>query len=408
MGLTRRYIEAANYDGGQNARDVRWDDDPHGLGVRLYPSGRKSYVLSYRVKGRKVLMTLADANVLTIDQARKRAKAELATLENTSVDPLQTKRRQALEARTGGIEQMFRAYVADKKPKRPDTLMWLGDKFIFPVFGKRSWRELGRVDVRDWHRIIASPYNANRALQALRAAFYWRLWQEDDTAGDKQSKRDTRNPCAGIPLRDEKVRQVRLELSELPRLEKSIDSETNDPYVRAYFRFLMATGCRRSEAAKLKWAEVVLEGEHPTATFTDTKAGDDRKTPLSAFAVRLLRALPRIKDNPHVFVGRHARSHLVAPGKVWLRIRAAAGLPHLRIHDLRRSFGSWLGDAGFTSKQIGTVLGHKTDITSRVYMAIGQQSARAAVDAVQALMSNVQKSSPRRKSNVAPIKARHL
>lgn len=59
----------------------------------------------------------------------------------------------------------------------------------------------------------------------------------------------------------------------------------------------------------------------------------------------------------------------------------------MRIHDLRRTFGSWLGDAGFTSKQIGTTLGHKSDITSRVYMALGDTSKRSAVDAVERLMT---------------------
>jgi integrase len=86
-------------------------------------------------------------------------------------------------------------------------------------------------------------------------------------------------------------------------------------------------------------------------------------------------------------VSRQHGKALVEPSKAWQAIRKAAGLPHLRLHDLRRSFGSWLGDAGFTSKQIGTALGHKSDITSRVYMALGDDSKRAAVDAVERLMA---------------------
>jgi integrase len=153
---------------------------------------------------------------------------------------------------------------------------------------------------------------------------------------------------------------------------------------------VLATGCRRSEAQRLKWVDVVLPEKGgkgaASATFRDTKAGSDHTVPLSAYAVAQLEALPRFVGNPHVFASRQHGKALQEPSKAWQRIRKAAGLAHLRIHDLRRTFGSWLGDAGFTSKQIGTALGHKSDITSRVYMALGDQSKRAATDAVGKLL----------------------
>jgi integrase len=206
------------------------------------------------------------------------------------------------------------------------------------------------------------------------------------------SESDTRNPCAGIDMKPETRRQVRLELDELPRLEAAIDTETDDLYLRAFFRFVLATGCRRNEALTLRWADVTLPGDSAqrqsaSVTFRDTKAGGDHTVPLSAYAVRLLQALPQLEHNPYVFIGRVPGTHLQEASKAWQRIRTAAGLPHLRIHDLRRTFGSWLGDAGFTSKQIGAALGHKSDITSRVYMALGDQSKRAAVDAIERLIS---------------------
>jgi integrase len=387
-GLTKRRIDAAKYAGAGNSRDVRWDDNPHGLGLRLFPSGRKSFVLMYRLAGRKHLMALADYGVLTLEAARKRARAELAAVEGQNTDPLAERRKRALEARTGTVETLFRAYVEARtanphRPmKRPDAPLWYGDKFIFPRFGSKSWREVRRSEVREWHAEIAKPYNANRALQAMRAAYYWRLWQEDDSSGQRRRESDTRNPCAGIDLRIETRRQVRLELAELPRLEKAVDAQTADPYLRAYFRFVLATGCRRGEALALKWRDV----EDNAVTFRNTKAGTDHTVPLSAYAARLLKDLPRLANNPHVFVSRQHGKPLAEPSKAWQKIRQAAGLKHLRIHDLRRTFGSWLGDAGFTSKQIGATLGHKSDITSRVYMALGDQSKRAAVDAVDRLM----------------------
>ena len=395
MSLTKRTIDAAKYAGDGNARCVFWDDDPVGLGVRVYPSGRKAFIVSYRnASGVKRLATLGDFGTLTLDEARRRARKLLVAVEDKT-DPVTEKRRQRLEARTGTVETMFRTYVEARtrdphRPmKRPKAVLWYGTKFVFSRFGSRPWRDVRRSEVREWHAGVAKPYNANRALQALRAAFYWRLWQEDDAPGDRRRESDTRNPCAGIDLRPETTRQVRLELADLPKLDKAISSETDDPYLRAYFRFVIATGCRRGEALGLRWADVELPDDDDaagSATLRETKGGTDHTIALSGYAAKQLRALKRIKDNPFVFVGRVHGTHLQEPSKAWHRIRKAAGLEHLRIHDLRRSFGSWLGDAGFTSKQIGTALGHRSDITSRVYMALGDQSKRSAVEAVERLM----------------------
>src|SRR5690606_2846689 len=173
MHLTKKQIDKAKYKGTDNARCVLWDDDPRGLGLRIFPSGRKSWVLSYRVAGRKRMMSLGDYGVLTLDQARSRAKVELAALENQNVDPLAEKRKRELEARTGTVKAMFLAYLADRKPKSAGELLKIAERQIWKPFGARGWREVRRSEVRSWHESIRTstgPYAANRALQALRAA----------------------------------------------------------------------------------------------------------------------------------------------------------------------------------------------------------------------------------------------
>lgn len=388
--LTQKAVDAATYSRKGNAAHVLWDEDLKGFGLRVYPSGRKAFLLSYRnAHGTKRAPSIGDAAVMKLDEARRKARRLLVAVDDHDADPSAERRTQRLEAKTGTVAALVQAYVeartkdAHRPMKRPDAPLWYAEKFIVPRFGSRPWRDVRRSEVREWHAGIAKPYNANRALQAMRAAYYWRLWQEDDSAGNRRRESDTRNPCAGIELRPETRRQVRLELTELPKLEQAIDASSDDPYLRAYFRFVLATGCRRGEALALKWRDV----EDTAVTFRDTKAGVDHTVPLSAYAAQLLQGLPRLANNPHVFVSRQHGKRLTEPSKAWQKIREAAGLKHLRIHDLRRTFGSWLGDAGFTSKQIGTTLGHKSDITSRVYMALGDQSKRAAVDAVERLMT---------------------
>jgi integrase len=403
--LTKRAIDAARYTGTNNTRCVLWDDDPRGLGLRVFPSGKRTFVLSYRTAvGRKRLMTLGDYGVLTLDAARMRARAELSGVESKAADPLADKQRRLLEAQTGTVETMVRTYVETRRndPRNPmrsaDEGVRLAENCIFPTFGSRSWSDVKRSEVRAWHGAMkATPYQANRVLQLLKAAYSWRIAQDDEKP---EHRTDARNPCWGVKLFREQPRQVRLELADLTKLDAAIDAETSDPYLRAYFRFLIATGCRRGEALAIEWADVSLDTDHPTATFRTTKNGTPHTVALSKQAVQLLRDLPQVEGNPYVFIGHCHGTHLRSPNKAWERVRERAGLGQLRIHDLRRSFGSWLGDAGFSSKQIGAALGHRSDITSRVYMAIGDQSKRAAVDAVQALMKNARKPKGKRKAAV--------
>ena len=96
--LTKRAIDSFRYDGGW---DVRWDDDIPGFGVRVYPSGKKAFVLSYRTKGRKRLMVLGRYGAdLTLDQARERAQKHLVNVRD-GTDPLE-ERQKAAQGRTFG------------------------------------------------------------------------------------------------------------------------------------------------------------------------------------------------------------------------------------------------------------------------------------------------------------------
>jgi integrase len=420
MALTTRRIKAARYTGTRpKQRVVLWHDDPHGFGLRVFPPvngkpERKTFVLFYRTAGgTQRLHTIGDYGTWTLDAARSEALRLLLAVERDHADPVADKARARIEAVTGTVSAMFVAYVEARRsdPRRPmksaDDLLGLAELHIFPRFGARSWLDLKRSEVREWLETFGNaPHQGNNALRALRASYNWRLKLDDESPSRRSAPG---NPAAGIRLFPTKPRQVRLELSQLPTLEKSLDKTVADPYLRALFRFILATGCRRGEAIGLKWEDVDLSQKTAQATFRETKTADRHTVPLPRDAAQMLRALPRIAGNPYVFPGRTRSAPLVGVDKAWDRARKAARLPHLRIHDLRRSVGSWLGDEGFSSKQIGQVLGHRTDITSRVYMALGDKSARAALDKAQALMRKARKANAkrtRRVHNVIPFPGR--
>jgi len=93
MKLTKTAIDRMRYAKEDGKQDIRWDTVVPGFGVRVYPTGRKAYVLSYRTGGRKHIMVVDQCSVKTLDQARKKAKKFLAHLDTT--DPLEVKRKSA-------------------------------------------------------------------------------------------------------------------------------------------------------------------------------------------------------------------------------------------------------------------------------------------------------------------------
>ena len=101
--LTTKSIKAARYDDGDSSaegwkrgqrRDVRWDDDLSGFGLRIYPSGRKAFIVSYRAEGRKRMMTIGDFGTFTLAQARTRARKHLVSVED-GADPIEQRRKAA-------------------------------------------------------------------------------------------------------------------------------------------------------------------------------------------------------------------------------------------------------------------------------------------------------------------------
>ncbi len=112
----------------------------------------------------------------------------------------------------------------------------------------------------------------------------------------------------------------------------------------------------------------------------DTKNGKPHYLPLSIAAIDILKQLQHIDGNPYVIVGKNTGCHLVNIDKPWQRIRKKAGLEDVRLHDLRRTVGSWLAQSGNSLHLIGKVLNHSNQSTTAVYARFGQDSARDALE----------------------------
>lgn len=371
MKLTKRAVDAATYTGTGNARCVLWDDEIPGFGLRIYPGGRKSFLLSYRAAGRKRLMTLGAYGVLTVDQARDQARALLAKVQTTGADPLADKERDRQGETLRNLCQTYMERHGNAKKSGQDDQRRINNHLL-PRWGACQVVAITRSDVAALHTKLGrrTPYEANRTLALLSKMFElarrWGFVPEGHS-----------NPARDIDRFGEAKRDRWVTPEELPRLAQAINEEPN-PVARHALWLYLLTGCRKTEILGAQWADV--DWIRAELCLPDTKAGRVHYIPLSAPAMALLRSIPRAEGSPYLLPGRGHSGHLVNIQKPWTRVRAAAGVADVRLHDLRRTVGSWLAQSGNSLHLIGKVLNHSNQATTAIYARFGDDSVRAALE----------------------------
>lgn len=245
QALTQRRITGAIYRGPKPQRDIHWDRIVQGLGLRIYPSGKKAFVLRYRSCGRERLMVLGRLGVLTLDQARRRARSELNALEK-GPDPLDERARRR-GART--VRELVNAYMANHAKVHKKT--WAkGEsqlkRHVLSRWANRQASSIRRDEVIALHNRIgkeSGPYEANRTIEVVRTMFNWGGVVDD--GGKNPARFGGKRTRDGIQRFPEEKRDRWVRPDELPRLTKAIDAEA-DPYARAALWLYLLTGLRKS------------------------------------------------------------------------------------------------------------------------------------------------------------------
>lgn len=248
---------------------------------------------------------------------------------------------------------------------------------IIPAIGSKRIVDVRRADVARLHAKLAdAPYQANRALAVISAAWNWAARHDEVAIAD--------NPATRIGRYPEQGRERFLTPEELARLGEALASATVDPFAAAAIRLLILTGARLREILDAKWDQVDLG--RGILFLADSKTGK-KPVYLSAASQAVLAALPRIEGNPHIIAGDKAgapRSDLKRP---WAAVKAAAGLDGVRLHDLRHSFASIGAGASLGLPIIGKLLGHSQASTTARYAHLDADPMRCAVDAIGATIS---------------------
>ena len=151
--------------------------------------------------------------------------------------------------------------------------------------------------------------------------------------------------------------------------------------------FLLSTGARVNEALKAEWKHIDRKGRTWTIPAANAKSKKARHIPLNDAAMQVLDDVHTEGSYAHIFVNRHTGERLKHIAKVWKRLRNEAGMPDLRIHDLRHAFCSILAQAGVPIYTISKLAGHSTvDVTQRYsHLAPETQQKASSIAADQIL-----------------------
>ena len=369
MQLTKKAIDGFRFKNGKK-QDIRWDSKLKGFGVRIYPTGKKSFVLSYRMNRRKHIVVIGRYGVFTLEQARKKAIKTLAEIQDGN-NP-STQRRNAQRNTFINFAEIYieRHAKLRKKTWREDERRI--ERHVLPVWKGLSLEGITKQDVADLHHNIGKtrPHEANRVLALISKIF--------NVAVDLGYLPETHaNPAYKIEPFEELSRDRFVTKTELPKLTKAIDNAENYYSAKLIWLYLL-TGARKTELMQAKWSDLDLKER--VLTIPKTKSKRPHYVQLSQPAVDLLEELPEQDGNPYLFPGRKPGAHLTDVRRTWNKIKAEAGLQDVRGHDLRRTVGSWLAQSGSSLHLIGTALNHSNQKTTKTYARFQRENLQQAMD----------------------------
>jgi integrase len=365
--ITKRVVDSAK----PGASDYFiWDDEIAGFGLRVLPSGKKSYLIQYRTGGRTRRMSLGRHGTVTPDAARKRAKTLLGLVAKGE-DPAEERSSHRRSPTVSTVcDRFLNEHVPQRcKPRTAKEYQRSVDLFIKPAIGTHKIVDVARADIAKLHTSMSHiPYQANRTLGVLSVVFnlaeIWGLRQ------------DGSNPCRHVKKFKEEKRERFLSKEELANLGCVLDEiETETPEAKPALdavRLLVVTGARLSEILTLKWS--YIKGK--MAVLPDSKTGP-KTLYLFPPAIKVLKQIPVVDGNPYVIVGRVPGHHLTDLEKPWRRIRKRAGLDDVRIHDLRHTFASLAVGQGMSLPMIGKLLGHQQVQTTARYAHLADDHVTA-------------------------------
>jgi len=400
--LTKRTVDGAMPAAG--GEEFIWDSDLKGFGLRVKPSGVKSYVLKYRIGSRTRRVTIGKhGSPWTPEKARERAGQLLHQVADGRDPGLE--KAEARRALT--VSELADIYLAEGPLAKPNkkASSWGADgsnieRHVRPLLGRKLAASLVSADIAKFQADVAAgktkadlktgkhgraivdggPGTAARSLAVLGAMLQFAVGRKLIPA----------NPARGVPLLKGRPKERFLTDHEVARLGRTLAAMEQEKSLRTTaataIRLLLLTGCRKSEIVKLRWQWVDLDRR--CLRLPDSKTGA-KIVPLAKAPFLLLRDLSDRAAASYVLPAARGAGPYSGLQKDWARVRARANLPGVRLHDLRHSFASFAALGGHPLLMIGRALGHKQARTTEGYAHIAANPVRLVVDNTAAHIADV-------------------
>jgi len=408
-------------------RATFYDQDVSKLAIRVTSTGTKTFYVIKRVGPDMVWFKLGSFPEMTVEQARLAADVALGGFAGKE-NPAEVRRS------IKGMPTVSEFFIEYGKRHGQKKRSWRDDQQRFRDYLKDPLgsRKLSLVTREMVGRILSDMERDDKAgatvnnVRALASALFGKAIEWGYV---------TENPVRGIKTR-KTVKRDRFMLGhELPRFFAALADEPNTT-IRDYLLLSLLTGARRANVLEMRWAEVDLT--EATWRIPRTKNDDPQNVTLSPEAVMLLEQRKVLASkSAYVFPGTGASGHLVEPKKGWKRIfdrdelnqlelliqpknpkspktnvrlnmseaalekllietRAqavklgidveSARMANLRIHDLRRTLGSWQAKTGASMAIIGKSLNHKNQATTAIYARLDLDPVRQSVNTATTAM----------------------
>jgi len=432
MNINEKVIE--KLPAGKN-RQQFMDDEVTGFGIRVESASsgaRKSFFYCVKVNGDKYFRALGEVGVISLKTARDDARDWAGKVvawkregcpsdKNPFAKPDKQERTTVptfKEMAESYVENYLRANALN--PERAEYDLRLLIKNHFASWLEKPINELTVDDVLAAKNACGKHRHiANSCVELTRRLYNW----SNGTRNGKLNFWRVENPAKDVelfPRGKQTARERFLQPNELVRFYEELKKEPHTD-TRDVLALLLATGARKSNVYEMRWPDVSLELK--IWKIPMSKSGESYSVELTPAALEVLERRHREREvharklladrsdqKPHeqrtsefVFPANSESGHIEDIKKRWGEFRKRAGIPDVRLHDLRRSKGAYAAISGESLQKIGAMLGHKSLGSTEIYARLNQESVREASMAADAMMKQVMKQAKKRLKKDARI-----